>query len=84
MTPDEKKQAHREKMRHRIRKMKAICAHTVESCDSDAVVLIVSFADATETSVRMSTWGNAVLCKGMIDAARRRMAKDAKQNESDR
>lgn len=63
-------------MRQRTRIMRAMCARTIEACDSDAVVLIVSFADPNETSVRMSTFGNAVLCKEMVEAAKKRMERD--------
>jgi hypothetical protein len=81
MTPDEKRKAARERLQRRIKRMRAITAHTVESCDADGVVLIVSFADQDETSVRMSTWGNAVLCREMVRAARRRMRKDVDTND---
>lgn len=81
MTPEDKRKAARERQQRRIRRMRAITAHTVESCDADGVVLIVSFADQDETSVRMSTWGNAVLCREMVRAARKRMAKDVKTDE---
>lgn len=73
MTPDEDRQAQRDKMRTRVRMMKAMCAKAIEACDSDAVVLIMSFADRDETTVRMSTWGNAVLCMEMVNAAKRTM-----------
>ena len=77
MTPEDRRTAHREKMRQRVRTMKAMCARAIEACDSDAVVLIVSFADPEETSVRMSTWGNAVLCMEMVNAAKRRMERES-------
>ena len=76
MTPEERRKAARERKARRISRMRAITAHTVESCDADGVVLIVSFADQDETSVRMSTWGNAVLCREMVKAARRQMRRD--------
>lgn len=81
MNPEDHRLAHREKMRQRVRMMKAMCAKAIEACDSDAVVLIVSFADPTETSVRMSTFGNALLCKEMVEAAKRRMEREIEIDE---
>jgi len=80
MTPDEARER-AEKMRQRIRSMRSICAHTIERCDADAVVLLVSFADVNETTIRMSTWGNALLCKGMVDAAKDRMETEIETDE---
>ena len=81
MTPEERRKAATERMQRRIRRMRAITAQTVESCDADGVVLIVSFADLDMTSVRMTTWGNAVLCREMVKAARKRMTKDVQTDD---
>jgi hypothetical protein len=81
MTPEERRNAARERMKQRIKRMRAITAHTVESCDADGVVLIVSFSDPHETSVRMSTWGNGVLVSEMVKAARRTISKGINRDD---
>ena len=63
----------KQRLKQRLRIMRGICAQAVESCNADAVVLLLSFHDSAESSVRMATFGNQILCKEMVDAAQRRI-----------